>query len=179
MLLSSYFDGQSNYNVVNKEAEILQLSKISKSLIWAPLKRQLPNLTKMVLPDSLRKLKQIPLGQFIQSLTPLSKVNTETGGWPAWAMFSIITGVCLLLGVVIVIMIRYRNFLRYPSCLAIRASRDLSQIEAQNCGERSVPAQKGLTSTDGGQRTPEPTDVPSDDEGTSNLYPRLGIVLKK
>ena len=179
MLLSSYFDGQSNYNVVNKEAEILQLSKISKSLIWAPLKRQLPNLTKMVLPDSLRKLKQIPLGQFIQSLTPLSKVNTETGGWPAWAMFSIITGVCLLLGVVTVIMIRYRNFLRYPSCLAIRASRDLSQIEAQNCGERSVPAQKGLTSTDGGQRTPEPTDVPSDDEGTSNLYPRLGIVLKK
>ena len=76
-------------------------------------------------------------------------------------------------------MIRYRNFLRYSSCIAIRASRDLGQIKAPNCGERSVPSQKGLTSTDGGQRTPKQTDVPSDDEGTSNLYPRLGIVLKK
>ena len=178
MLLSPYFDGRSEY-VVNRETEILQLSKISKSLIWAPLKKQLPKLTKTVLPESLRKLKQIPLGQFIKSLTPLSKVEIKTGGWPTWAIFLSVTGVCLLFGAIIVIMIRYRNFLRYSSCLAIRASRDLSQIEARNCGERSVPAQKGLTSTDGGQRTPEPTDVPSDDEETSNLYPRLGIVLKK
>ena len=66
-------------------------------------------------------------------------------------------------------MIKYRNFFRYPSRLAIGASRDLSQIEARNCVEWLVSAQKGLTSTDGGQHTPEPTDVPSDDEGTSNL----------
>ena len=61
MLLSPYFDGRSECNVVNRETEILQLSKISKSLIWAPLKKQLPKLTKTVLPESLRKLKQIPL----------------------------------------------------------------------------------------------------------------------
>ena len=126
MLLSPYFDGRSEYNVVNRETEILQLSKISKSLIWAPLKKQLPKLTKTVLPESLRKLKQIPLGQFIKSLTPLSKVEIKTGGWPTWAIFLSVTGVCLLFGAIIVIMIKYRNFLRYSICLAIRASRDLS-----------------------------------------------------
>ena len=51
MLLSPYFDGRSEYNVVNRETEILQLSKISKSLIWAPCKKQLPKLTKRVLPE--------------------------------------------------------------------------------------------------------------------------------
>ena len=86
MLLSIYFDGRSDYNVVDREAEILQLSKISKSLIREPLKRQLPKLTKTVLPESLMKLKQIPLGQFIKSLAPLPKVETKPGDWPTWGM---------------------------------------------------------------------------------------------
>lgn len=180
MLLSQYFGGRSTFNVANKDRELLQLSRISKSAVWAPLMQRLPNLTKIKLPDSLQKLKQIPLDQFITSLAPLRNVELKhTGGWPLWAGILVGFGVCLLLGTIVLILIKYRKFIRYPSCLAIRVDRDLGRVEAQNGERMSVSVQDGPTSTYGGQRTSEPTDKPSDEEGGGSLYPRLGIILKK
>ena len=158
----------------------MQLSKISKSKVWTPLKQRLPNLTSIKLPESLKKFKQIPLDQFIISLAPLPNVEIKhTGGWPLWAGILVGFGFCLLLGATVLILIKYRKFIWYPSCLAIRTGRDLGRNETLDGEMRSVSVQNGLTSTDGGQRTSEPTERPSDEEGRSSLYPRLGIVLKK
>ena len=179
MMLSQYFGGKGSYNVVNKEQQFLQLSNISKSKIWEPMMLKLPNLTSLKLPESLRKLKQIPLGQFVQSITPLPKVEIKTTGWPLWAGIVLGLGVCLVAGTTVLVLIKYRKFLRYPSCLAIRAGRDLGQIEAQNGRRRSVSVQSSPTSIIGGHHTPKPTDVPCDEDGESNLYPKLGIILKR
>ena len=176
MLLSQYFGERSTFNVVSRDRELLQLSKSSKSKVWAPLMQCLLNLTKINLSESLQKLKPIPLDQFITSLSPLPNVEIKnTGrlapvGWNSswgWVLFTIGNNSL------------YMKCIRYPSCLAIRVDRDLGRVEAQNGERMSVFVQNGPTSTNRGQPTHEQTQKPSDDEGRYDLYPRLGLIVKK
>lgn len=66
----------------------------------------------------------------------------------------------------VLILFKYRKFLRYPSCLAIRAGRDLGRNETLGGEIRSISVQNGLTSTGGGQH--------SEEEGRSSLIQGLG-----
>ena len=108
---------------------------------------KLPNLTSRKLPVS----KYLWVSSL--SITPLPKVEIKTEGWPLWAGIVLGFGVSLVAGTTGLVLIKYRKFLMYPSCLAIRAGRDLGQIEAQNGRRRSVSVQSSPTSMNGGHHT--------------------------
>ena len=99
--LLPYFTVQTTVKPKNEPfLAMLQDSNFSEGKIWQPFIRTFPNFSNIILPETLKAVDGIPMGDFIDRLRTFQKLSLDTN-WhlPLWV--KILLGI-ILLGMIIV-----------------------------------------------------------------------------
>lgn len=149
--LLPYFHSQTKYRPKHDPfSGLLDSANFSLINIWTPFRKMLPNYSHADLPDTLQKIDNVPMSDFISKIRNGREVRIETDyhgkPFPFWAKLAIIVGSALLL---FIIILRFKDLITtciIKKCLGVEKSS-----KAEN--HRTTPTHDG-----------PPTVVRADDE---------------
>lgn len=107
---------KSHARVEDSARELLKLTNTTNLKLWEPFYKALPNYTKLIIPDKLADMQEIPMQHLISRIQLLRPMEKETEGWSTWVYILIGSGVIALIGFGIFLSIKCKAF---PNCLAM------------------------------------------------------------
>ena len=77
--LMPFYHKESTYVIWDIYSELLQLNNKSQTNLWNVFTSRLPNFTKIDIPEHLKALEKIPMGDLIETLHGLQKIEKDKG----------------------------------------------------------------------------------------------------
>ena len=172
MTLNAYFGPESKFYVEQDILGSLSKLNLSKSKIWEPLQEEHGPIETIEFPPELERIKQINMGQLIDSLHSQKKLKEMQKLVPTWVYY--VAGITVL--ITIILIFKYRKIIHNKLI-------ELSRKNGQSVKLHEKDAAAGVPMIEMAPRRTEQRNTGEELTGqmsaTSNLYPGLQMSVNK